>query len=243
MSKSQEIQWLLKEKYGDIVSAEAERDIERIKQGEPVAYIIGFVDFLGCKIDLSQRTLIPRPETEFWVEQAIADVKHSVLDKIKCLDMFAGSGCIGVAVLKNVPESIVDFADLNESAIKQIEINCKLNNIDQSRYNIIKSDMFKNIGKTYDYIFANPPYIAENNKDEVQESILKHEPHSALFAGEDGLKYVEPFLHEAEKYLNPGGKIYMESGEDQKDAIEEIIKNVNFFQDQFGKWRYSVLSK
>ena len=253
MDYQTEINWLLKEKYGGIGGGvEANRDVERIKRGEPVSYVIGFIDFLNCKIDLSQRPLIPRPETEFWVEKAIADIQRSALNKesIKCLDMFAGSGCIGVAVLKNVPAATVDFIDSEGEALKQIQINCELNNIDTNRGHIIKSDMFGastgGLG-TYDHIFANPPYIGENKKDEVQESVLKYEPRGALFAGEDGLKYIRSFLREAKKYLNKSGKIYMEFGINQKESIEQILqdldyKKINFFQDQFQMWRYLVLA-
>ena len=244
---SQEIGWLLKEKYDGVDSPETQADIERIKQDEPVAYVIGFVDFLGCRIDLSQRPLIPRPETEFWVEQVIADVKHRVFNKVRCLDMFAGSGCIGLGVLKNVPTATVDFVDSEDMAIEQITINCESNNIDPSRYRIIKSDIFENIKGTYDYILANPPYIAEGKKDEVEESVLVHEPHEALFGGSNGLILIETFLDQVKKYLNRGAKVYMEFGKDQKDEIEKILidrgySNFNFHRDQFGEWRSVELS-
>ncbi len=240
---SQEIGWLIKEKYHGVVSDESQVDIARIKQGEPIAYVIGFVDFLGCKIDLSERPLIPRPETEFWVESAIKNINGSV----KCLDVFAGSGCIGVAVLKNISGAIVDFIDSDDKALKQIQINCELNDIDKSRYRIIKSDIFESIEGSYDYIFANPPYIAESKRNNVQESVLIHEPHSALFGGTDGLMYVETFLDKARKYLNNNGKIYMEFDTHQKDKIEKILidkdfKKFSFHRDQFQMWRFVSLS-
>ena len=243
-----EIRWLLDEKYHGVMNLEAERDIERIKQGEPVAYVIGFVDFLGCKIDLSKRPLIPRPETEFWTEQAITDVKHRVFNigEVRCLDIFAGSGCVGVAVLRNVPGATVDFVDSEDRAIEQIRMNCGLNNIDPSRYKIIKSDLFNNLDGTYDYILANPPYIGEEDKHEVEKSVLKYEPSQALFGGHNGLSIIESFLDQAKKYLNSDAKIYMEFGKSQKDEIEKILINkgysrFSFHRDQFGRWRYLVL--
>ena len=244
---SNEIRWLIKEKYGGVRSEEAEKDIERIKQGEPVGYVIGFVEFLGCKIDLSQRPLIPRPETEFWVEQAIADVKSSAFDKIKCLDIFAGSGCTGVAILKNIPSSTVDFVDSDSKAIKQIKINCELNGISTSRWQVINSDIFESVTGSYNYILANPPYIARGDK-EIEESVLKYESHKALFAGPDGLDIIKKFFIEAKKYLNNNGKIYMEFSSVQKEKIEKILeksgfREIAFLQDQFGKWRCLVLSK
>ena len=238
-----EIGWLLKEKYGGKMSEGAEIDIVRIKQGEPVAYVIGFVDFLGCKIDLSRKPLIPRAETEFWVERAMNDIENG---KAKYLDIFAGSGCIGVSILKKFREATVDFVDRESVAIEQIKINCKLNAIDSSRYRIIQSNIFEKVDGSYDYIFANPPYIAEERKIDVQESVLLHEPHSALFGGDDGLGYIEEFLDKIKTHLNEGGTLYMEFDTHQKDKMEEMLRGegfskINFQHDQFGKWRYLTL--
>src|SRR3989344_9398998 len=110
---------------------------------EPEAYILGSVDFLKCKIDLSKRPLKPRVETEFWVEQAIEDIQaNRSTEVIKCLDMFSGSGCIGIAILKHLESAVVDFVDVDEKAVEQIAINAKLNNIDASRFRVIQSDIF-----------------------------------------------------------------------------------------------------
>ena len=240
---SQEISWLLKEKYGGKMSEAAEVDIARIKRGEPVAYVIGFVDFLGCKIDLSRKPLIPRAETEFWVERAMNDIENG---KAKYLDIFAGSGCIGVSILKKFREATVDFVDRESVAIEQIKINCKLNAIDSSRYRIIQSNIFEKVDGSYDYIFANPPYIAEERKTDVQESVLLHEPHTALFGGDDGLVYIEEFLDKVKAHLNENGVLCLEFDTHQKDKIEEMLRGkgfskINFHRDQFGKWRYLTL--
>lgn len=210
---------------------------------EPAAYVIGFVDFLGCKIDLSERPLIPRTETEFWVEQAVTMIYHSVSKEVRCLDIFAGSGCIGIAVLRKLPTAIVDFIDSDPKAVRQIQINCKLNNVDPSRYRIIRSDIFENVHASYDYIFANPPYVAEERRENVQDSVLDYEPHTALFSGPDGLGHIKRFLDKAKEHLNKGGKVYLEFDEHQKDKIEEILreksfKEISFHRDQFGRWRY-----
>ena len=243
-----EIGWILKEKYGFARLAEFERDIQRLQKGEPVAYVIGFVDFLGCKIDLSFRPLIPRPETEFWAEKAIEDIKKSGRKKVRCLDIFAGSGCIGVAVLKHAPVAVVDFAEKEKKFLEQIKLNARLNNLSPKRCKFIQSDIFSNITGIYDYIFANPPYVAKRKNAVVQKSVLEWEPAGAIFGGRDGLFYIRKFLKEAEKHLSAGGKIYMEFDSRQKNEIAGILKrlgygNVNFYKDQYGRWRYLTAGK
>ena len=222
-------------------------------EDEPIEYVRGFTQFLGCKIDLSKKPLIPRVETEFWVEQAIKNIPtFSRMSECYVLDMFSGSGCIGIAILKHTPNSLCDFADIEENSLKQIKINLKINNIHKKKYRIIKSDIFKNINKKnkYDYIFANPPYIPKKNKNKVQKSVLDFEPKKALFGGEDGLLYIRRFLKDAKNYLNPGGKIFMEFDSPQKKEIEKLVKKegynppvggCEFQKDQYGKWRAVML--
>ena len=244
---SREIRWLIQEKYQGIVTKETKTDIARIKKGEPVDYVIGFVNFLDSKIDLSKRPLIPRTETEFWVKKIIEQIQEENLNKpLKFLDVFAGSGCIGISILKHIPFATVDFVDIDQKAMGQIKINCVLNGIDVSRYRIIQSNIFEKVDTCYDYIFANPPYIAENKKSEVQTSVLLHEPHTALFGWLDGMSHIRKFLDKVTNYLNENGKIYMEFGESQKKDIEIFLTNndfdeTTFYQDQFGQQRYVVL--
>ena len=107
---------------------------------------------MNCKIDLSKKPLIPREETEGWVALVIEEIKKNISQKkINCLDLFSGSGCIGVAVLKNIEKANCDFGEIDNDFLEQIKINLDLNLIKPERYNIINSDVFSSITKKYDY--------------------------------------------------------------------------------------------
>lgn len=235
-----EIEWIIKEKYKGKENKEIKKDLERLKKGEPVDYIIGFVNFLNCKIDLSFKPLIPRQETEFWVEKVIEEINNK---RVYCLDLFSGSGCIGISILKNIKNSKVDFAEIDKKLLNQIELNLKINKIKKNRYNIFYSNIFSNVNEKYDYIFANPPYIAKSKIGKVQKSVLNFEPKKALFGGKNGLKYIKLFLKDAKNFLRKDGRIYLEFDSFQKKEIEKIEKKAKFYKDQYGKWRYLVIEE
>jgi len=265
------VNWLLREKYKGKITADFVKDIKRIEAGEPLDYVIGFTGFLGCKIDLSKKPLIPRSETEFWVGKAIKLLSRDFHDRenrgIRVLDIFAGSGCIGLAVLKSIKNAKVDFADNSDECLKQIEINLKLNSpliranrgcAERKMAVVIKSDVFKNIKGKYDYIFANPPYIPRTRKNKIQKSVLKFEPSIALFGGPkgcpDGLFYIRKFLRGAKKHLNKNGMLFMEfdgstgspQAPSQKKDIEKLLKKYKykkyeFHKDQYNRWRWVVV--
>lgn len=239
-----EIGWLLKEKYKGKPNEKFNKDVERLKAGEPVDYVIGFTNFLGCKIDLSKKPLIPRPETEYWVLQVIKELKSK--KQLRVLDIFSGSGCIGIAVLKNIKNSKVIFTEKDKNLIKQIKINVRINKINKKRYKVIQSDIFKNVRYKFNYILANPPYIPTTRKNKIQKSVLKYEPKMALMGGRDGLFYIKKFLAKAKNFLHQNGTIYMEFDFVQKNAIEKLLKKYQykkweFCKDQYGKARYVVI--
>ncbi len=238
---------------------EEKADIELLNKGVPVDYLIGYVEFLGYHIDLSYKPLIPRTETEYWVDLAIRKIKNELKSNsknrtgynykkdIKILDMFSGSGCIGIAVYKrlyeeNIKNLKIIFSDIDKNAINQIRKNAKINKISKKDYKIIKSNLFENINEKFDYIFANPPYVSKN--DEIDKSI-KYEPEIALFANENGLSVIKNFIKKVPNYLKTNGFVFMEFGLNQEKEIENLLKNVNitefeFVKDQFGKNRLVI---
>jgi len=225
-----------------ILTKDQIKDINRICSGEPVDYVIGFKDFLGCKIDLSLKPLIPRLETEYWVEDALNKTLKRYSNKsLKVLDIFCGSGCIGIATLKKLPSAKVTFGDISKSCVNQVKINIEKNKLQKTRYKILESDIFENISGTFDIIFANPPYVETHFVKMSKE--LFYEPKIALNGGQDGLLYVDKFLSQAKNFLFKNGRIYMEFGDNQENNVEAILnkykyKNYKFKKDQFKKWRY-----
>lgn len=249
-----EINWLLREKYGGRLTTRAKSDIARLKRGEHVNYVIGWSPFLGCRIDLSARPLIPRPETEYWTEKAIEMIKvagtksrggkaRGEKSDLRVLDLFCGSGCIGIAVLKHIPKARVDFADIEKKYFTGIRKSQRVNGINAGRAGYISSDVFENIGgaKKYDFILANPPYVPTSGRA-VAKSVLRQEPKRALFAGKDGLRYIRKMLREAEEHLRPSGALIVEFDPPQKRAISAYAKkqgwNTKFFKDQYERWRF-----
>lgn len=237
-----EISWLLRDKYEGIESEAFFLDVERLKTGIPLAYIIGWVPFLGTKIWLDSSPLIPRPETEFWVQKAIDNIKLGNISNPKVLDLCAGSGCIGVAVLKHVPEAVVHFAEIVDDHHQTIRKNIRENNIDVARTKQIGGDLFEHVTGKYDFILTNPPYIDPKLSERVQASVVLHEPSQALYGGAGGMEIIERIISEVPKYLSLNGVLYIEHEPEQEEAIKRLAPRAETLEDQFGVKRYSRIS-
>lgn len=239
--------WLIRDKYaGDSAAFGVKQDMARLKAGEPLDYVIGWKEFLGCKIDLSRKPLIPREETEYWLEEVMKS--RIKLGQSSVLDLFAGSGCIGVAILKNFSNSYVTFGEKGAGLLEQIKINCRLNGIKKDCYRMAETDVFSKIKGKYDYIFANPPYVAKNLAQKTQKSVKKWEPAQALWGGQDGLYYIKKFLKEAQKFLKKEGRIFLEFDHQQQKEIEKLLIKLNyrdyqFHHDQFDRWRWAEIGR
>ncbi len=245
----QESRWLLADKYNGIESDEFRRDLVRLHNGKPLAYIIGWTPFLGTKIWLDSAPLIPRPETEFWVEKAIKEISLTPEVRprgVKVLDLCAGSGCVGVAVLKHVPNAIVHFAELVDDHHQTIRKNVievigdRLQVTERTKQ--IGGDLFEFVTEKYDFILSNPPYINPELSNRVEQSVTLHEPNLALYGGADGMEIIERIIREAPKHLNPGGVLYFEHEPEQEEAIKNLAPQAEIFEDQFGVKRCSRIS-
>lgn len=201
-----------------LVSDNYEKDYNKVLKGYPIQYLIGYVNFYGYKINVNENVLIPRFETELLVEKTIKYIRNIFNKKVNILDIGTGSGCISIALSKEV-NSIVTACDINNKILKIANSNARLNNCN---INFIKSNLFENISGKYDVIISNPPYIDENEK--VMDMVDKYEPHEALYAPNNGLYFYDEILKNANKYLNDKFIIAFEIGWWQGELIKSIAE-------------------
>lgn len=214
-------------------------DVALVTEGEAYEYVLGEINFCGAKVDLSLRPMIPRPETEFWVKQAIEELLATRRQFVlRVLDLFSGSGCVGLAILKNIPEATVDFIELDPKLKPGVENSIVRNNIKKLRTRVLVGDTWEGAGGFYDVIFAVPPYVPPQMKDEVMEELASENP-LAFFDKEDGYYYHKQILSKAKDFLKLDGVLYLEFDITQREKIEQLaIENewsiYSFLKDPYG---------
>ncbi|MDB5190169.1 MAG: modification methylase, HemK family [Parcubacteria group bacterium] len=219
-----DLQMVVRDKYEGDASLVTEEDRARLAAGEPLAYIIGWVPFLGLKIYLDTHPLIPRPETEWWTELLIIHLRERFDSRpFTLFDLCAGSGAIGLAVLVAFPNARVYFGELIPEHCALIQKNIEANGLDQTRAAIIQSDLFDALpaGTHFDIIATNPPYIPDTRTLEL--SVTDFEPTEALYAGADGLTILSRIAHQAIKHITPGGEVWVECDITNAEAAGELF--------------------
>ena len=211
-------------------------------KNEPIAYTIGDQPFLGLKIYLDSRPLIPRPETEWWTEQLLSgpEETNSVVglglaarsatefvssgERMKFLDLCAGSGAIGCAALAKLPNAQVYFGEIDPTHEATILKNIRENNLDESRAFIRIGDLFEPFGDMkFDVIATNPPYIPSDRV--LPESVYKYEPTLALYAGTDGLEIIRRIADSVRRRLTENGVAWVECDSTHADTACELFKS------------------
>ena len=195
-----------------------EDGLKRLESGEPVQYIVGNMDFYGFNFDIDSRVLIPRFETEELVEKSLKYIKSYFNKKVSIVDIGTGSGCIAITLKKNL-DCIMDAVDISSSALEVAANNAKKLAADIS---FIEGDLLEPLNKKYDVIISNPPYIAYDD-EEVMDIVKNNEPHTALFAPNNGLMCYEKILNNASNYLNDKSMIIFEIGYKQADLITKMV--------------------
>ncbi|MEI6048152.1 MAG: peptide chain release factor N(5)-glutamine methyltransferase [Bacteroidota bacterium] len=213
----------------NIFSGQAEKIIEickELKTGKPIQYIFGETIFYDCYIRLNSSTLIPRPETEELVDLIIRENRGF---KGNIIDIGTGSGCIAVALAKNLTGSLITGIDISGEAIRVADENAVLNNVIVS---FKKCDIFSfdnEIVYKTDIIVSNPPYVRDSEKQFMNKNVLDFEPHTALFVTDsDPLVYYRAILKVAEKILVPGGKVYFEINEAMGKPMIQLLGSFGY---------------
>lgn len=186
------------------------------EKGIPVQYIVGEVDFYGNIFKVNENVLIPRFETEELIEKTKNYINKLFNKKIDIVDLGTGSGCIAIT-LKKIVDCNMDAVDISNKALEVARSNSLLNNVD---INFIEGDMLKPLNKKYDVIISNPPYIAFD--EEIMDVVKNNEPHTALYASNNGLYFYEEILKNCSRYLNDKFLIAFEIGQSQGNDIKNI---------------------
>lgn len=209
---------------GAAVVAEFERLVALRIEGMPVAYLLGHQEFWSLPFKVSSSTLIPRPDTECLVEQALA---LSLPDDAKVLDMGTGTGAIALALASEQPNWLITACDLQEDAIALAQANARELRLP---VNVFQSSWFAGLPTDrFDLIVSNPPYIASDD-DHLGEGDVRFEPASALVAGVDGLDDIRQIVAEAPAWLNNNGWLLLEHGFDQASAVQALFSERGFTQ-------------
>ena len=192
--------------------------LARREQGEPVAHLVGMREFWSLPLFVSPATLIPRPDTECLVEQALARLPDAPCD---ILDLGTGTGAIGLALASERPDSQVTAVDLVADAVALAQRNADALNIGNIR--IAQSNWFSALdGQRFRLIVSNPPYIDECDPH-LDQGDVRFEPKSALVAADSGLADLEHIIREGRMYLLPGGIMLLEHGWQQGDAVRALF--------------------
>lgn len=202
--------------------------IDKRSKHMPIAYITKQKEFMSLSFYVDERVLIPRNDTEILVEKAIDIIERSQKEKIEMLDLCCGSGCIGISLAYECPNTRVTLSDISSQALQVAKINIEKYDLSH-RTDLIRSDLFENIPpKKFDIITANPPYITSNELTGLEKDILNFEPLLALSGGDDGLDFYKQILKKAADYLSSKGYLIFEIGYLQGKQVKELMLKYGF---------------
>jgi len=234
------------EEVGDALMVEIEQDVERLKSGCPVQYVLGETEFYGLPFKVTPAVLIPRPETEELVQRIVQQYEGQ---KVKIWDVGTGSGCIAVSLAKMLPEAEVFATDISEEALAVARGNAELNRVGVT---FVRHDMADDahlpFGETcFDVIVSNPPYIPAADRTTMHKNVVDFEPETALFVPDDDKLWCYRALARlAQRTLVPGGRICVETYHNFHDELTDMFRQHGFsevqsIKDLNGRLRFLVI--
>ena len=211
--------------------------LHRLKNNEPIQYIIGYTEFYGLKFKSDYRALIPRPETEELVDWIL----HSnSTEFMHILDVGTGSGCIAISLKKHLPESSISAWDISQEALELAEENAHFNGVvvDFQHQDILNRNI--HLSDSLDLLVSNPPYVTRKEKRLMKPNVLDFEPHNALFVEDDApLLFYEAIARMGREVLRIGGWLYFEINENQGAETEKLLNELGYSSIELKKDLYN----
>lgn len=236
-----------------------EAAVKRLEQGEPIQYVLGWAWFGGLKFNVRSGVLIPRPETEWLVDNICAHPAPSNDRPLRILDIGTGSGCIALSIKQRLPETYVEAWDISTEALSIAADNARSLGLDvvwcqQDALNITPNVLSTTPNDNsvvpdsplWDVIVSNPPYICERERTDMARNVLEHEPSTALFVPDtDPLLFYRAITRYAVGSLNEGGRLLFEcntlyAGDTARMMADEGMTATQVYDDCFGKPRFAV---
>ena len=235
----------LNEKINDKVLEKFNCYLKLRKQNRPIAYILGFKDFWKYKFKVDKNVLIPRPETELIIEQALKNLPK--LSTKNILDIGTGSGCIIISIIKERENCKATAIDKSLKALKVAKSNAEMHHL-LKKIKFLNIDVDKYFANKYDLIVSNPPYIKNSEILSLNKDVKLNEPKLALSGGKSGLNKVFKVIKKSQELLKTNGKLILEIGDKQSKEVKKyLIKNnfnqIKIFKDLSGKKRCVVSTK
>jgi release factor glutamine methyltransferase len=208
--------------------------VKQAVQNEPVAYLIGRCEFYSLEFKVTRDCLIPRPETELLVERAIEFLRHRPGKQLVC-DLCTGSGCIAVAIAKNVTDTELYATDISDAALQIAIQNAQKQNVAE-RIKFLQGDLFEPLIPQmdkcrFDLVVCNPPYVTGSEYETLERNIKDYEPADALLGGADGLEMYRKICERAEQFLKPDSALMFEIGYAQGKSVTALLEQTKLFTD------------
>jgi release factor glutamine methyltransferase len=207
--------------------------VKRASDNEPVAYLVGKTEFYSLEMEVSPACLIPRPETELLVQHGI-EILRERSGTPRVLDLCTGSGCVAVAIAKNVPEALVAATDVSAKALEVAGRNVARHGLD-SRVQLREGNLFAPVDQAqdaggFDLIVSNPPYVTDAEMSALDPNVREYEPSLALQAGPRGLDILEPLVAQAADFLTGQGVLMLEIGYRQGPDVSALLEAAERFK-------------
>jgi release factor glutamine methyltransferase len=216
--------------------------VERRKQGEPVAYIVGKKEFWSLLFHVNKHVLVPRPETEILVEEVLKACSGMGGKFFRILEIGTGCGAISVALASELKSAHIVATDISQEALAVAFKNAQSNNVEHL-ISFLPGNLFQPVSGEFDIIVSNPPYISQEEYNNLPFEVRGFEPKSALLAGDDGTEFHRAIIEGGNFFLHNGGWLFMEIGAGQKYRVENMLKESSLYDSIAFRFDYAGVER